>query len=90
MPLWLTRLLSSTAWRRVRWEVVWRAAKWLYTRGRDLLEKNLTKKERQELLDLMRKSRGLARNLTPKERQRVRDLVRNALLGDAKKRKKDK
>jgi len=58
---------------------VWKAARWLYTRGRDRLEKNLTEKERRELFDLMRKSRGLARNLTAKERQRLRGLVRKAI-----------
>jgi hypothetical protein len=77
-------ILRSAAWRKVRWDLVWRAAKWLYTRGRDRLEQNLSDRERQELFRVMRKSKGLARNLTAKERERFRELVRKALTGDGK------
>jgi hypothetical protein len=60
---------------------VWVAAQWLYTHGRRRLEQNLTERERRDLLDLMKKSKGRQANLTSRERDRMRRLVRQALTG---------
>ena len=84
MPPWLVELLSRVPWKKVRWDLVWNTAKWLYERGGRLLRENLTEKERRDLLELMRKSKGRAGNLTEKQRLRFRELVRKALTGKKK------
>jgi hypothetical protein len=60
--------------RRVPWTKVWAAVAWLYTFGRKYWDR-LTPKERNELLDLMRKSKGRRSNLTAKEQDRVVKLL---------------
>jgi hypothetical protein len=72
VPLWVTRVLAAA--RRVPWTKVWAAVAWLYTFGRRYWDR-LTPKERQELLDLMRKSKGRRSNLTNKEQDRVVKLL---------------
>jgi hypothetical protein len=70
-----------TALRRVPWMRVWLAAQWLYRQGRRRLEENLSERERRELLELMRKSKGRQSNLSSREQDRLRRLVRKALTG---------
>jgi len=67
----------------VRWGVVWKAAQWLISQGRDRLRQNLSDKERREFRDLMVKSKGRPSNLTDKQKGRLRDLVKQALTGAA-------
>jgi hypothetical protein len=69
------------ALRRVPWMRVWLAAQWLYRQGRRRLEQNLSERERRDLLDLMRKSKGRQSNLSSREQDRLRRLVRQALTG---------
>jgi hypothetical protein len=69
------------ALRRVPWMRVWLAAQWLYRQGRNRLERNLSERERRDLLDLMRKSKGRQSNLSSREQDRLRRLVRQALTG---------
>ena len=45
-------------WRRVPWRMVWAVAVWLVEQGRERVQRNLSKKERQELLRLVEKSKG--------------------------------
>jgi TRAP-type C4-dicarboxylate transport system substrate-binding protein len=47
---------------------------WLGTSGREYWQR-LTPKERKDLLDLMRKSRGRRSNLSKKEQDRVIELL---------------
>jgi hypothetical protein len=77
MPAWLAQLVRRWGWRRVPWRFVVQAAVWAYRFGRSRLER-LTPREREELYELLRKSRGLRSNLSGREQQRVRDLVRRA------------
>jgi hypothetical protein len=79
MPPWLLGLLARGS--RIRWVVVWRAARWLYRAGRDRLAENLSKAQRQELWELMRKSKGRRGNLSKKEQERFVALVRKAIFG---------
>jgi hypothetical protein len=73
---------SRMLWRRVSWARLWAIAVWLVKRARDRVQKNLTERERQELMDLMRKSKGRRGNLGKKEQERFRNLVRKAAVGD--------
>ena len=65
---------------RGRWLLVLRAARWLFTEGRKRLA-NLTARERGELADILRKSRGRPGNLSDRERRRLRELVVKAARG---------
>jgi hypothetical protein len=75
---------SRLFWSRIPWMRVWVISVWLVRKARDRLEKNLSSGERQELLNLMRKSKGRRRNLTGKDEDRFRSLVRKAVLGERK------
>ncbi len=70
-----------TAIRRIPWKRVWITALWLYNQGRNRLEKNLNPKERDELRDLMGRSKGMPSNLTKRQRDRFRELVSKAIRG---------
>ena len=69
------------ALRRVPWMRIWLAAQWLYRHGRRRLEQNLSERERRDLLDLIKKSKGRQANLSTREQDRMRRLVRQALRG---------
>jgi hypothetical protein len=72
---------AITALRRIPWVRVWVAAQWLYHQGRKRLEENLSARERRELLELMRRSKGRRANLSAKEQDRFRRLVRQGVTG---------
>jgi hypothetical protein len=83
MVWFLLKLLPSRmVWRRVSWARAWALAIWLYRHAMDRLERNLTERERRELFDLMRRSKGRRRNLSKKEWERFRALVRKAAVGE--------
>jgi hypothetical protein len=67
--------------RRVPWDRVRATAVMLFTEGRHRLETNLSDRERRELFELLRHSRGRARNLSTREQARTRELVRRGLTG---------
>jgi hypothetical protein len=56
-------------------------ATWLFTKGKQHLEKNLTKKEREELTKLLTSSRGRPSKLTERRRTRLRRLVYKGVTG---------
>ena len=67
-----------TAARRIPWAKVLVAAQLVYSRG-SAAAKALDTKERQALLDLVKKSQGRPSNLSERERTRVRELAGKAL-----------
>lgn len=81
MPAWLARIVTAGLWRRLPWARVLLVAHWLWTHGRDRLERNLTARERGELARLLRKSKGRRANLSERERRRVTELLRRAVTG---------
>ena len=72
---------AMTAIRRIPWKRVWVTAGWLFNQGRARLEKNLSPKERDELWDLMKHSKGVPSNLSKRQRDRFRELVTRAARG---------
>lgn len=72
-----------TAARRVPWARVLVAAQLVYRRG-SAAAKALDAKERQALLDLVKKSQGRPTNLSERERARVRELAGKALAAARK------
>jgi hypothetical protein len=72
---------ALTAIKRIPWKRVWITALWLYNQGRARLERNLNPKERDELLELMRRSKGVPSNLSNRQRARFRELVGRAVRG---------
>ncbi len=63
------------------WKRAFVVATWLFGVGRNRLEENLSKKEREELTKLMIKSKGKPSNLTQRQRTRFRRLVNKAVTG---------
>jgi hypothetical protein len=78
---WIARRVAPAAWRRVPWGIVWAAALWLVEKGRERMQRNLTQKERQELLRLVMKSKGRSSNLRKRDRARIRNIARKAFRG---------
>jgi hypothetical protein len=67
--------------RKIPWMRAWLLAQWLYKHGRSRLDRNLTERERAEMMKLGRKSKGRAANLSSRERDRFKALVRQAATG---------
>lgn len=68
----------ATAARRIPWAKVMIAAQLVYTRG-SAAARALDARERQTLVELVRKSRGRPSMLSERERARVRELAGKAL-----------
>jgi len=81
MPLWIARRAVPTVWRRVPWKMVWVIAVWLVGKGRERVEDNLTKKEQQELLRLVKKSKGRPSALPQRDRARLKNIAGKAIRG---------
>jgi hypothetical protein len=81
MAPWIIRRFTPKRWRRVPWSMVWAAAVWLLEQGRERVERNLSKKERQELVRLVQKSMGRPSNLSGRERSRLKDIAGKAIRG---------
>lgn len=77
MAFWIAR----RAWKRVPWKLVWLGAVWLVEKGRERMESSLTKRERQELIRLVKKSKGLPNTLPQRERTRLKNIAGKALRG---------
>lgn len=77
MPMWIAR----RAWKRIPWKLVWLSAVWLVEKGRERMESNLTKRERQELLRLVKKSKGRPSTLPKRDRSRLKSIAGKALRG---------
>jgi hypothetical protein len=81
MAPWIIRRFTPKRWRRVPWSMVWAAAVWLLEQGRERVERNLSKKERQELLRLVQKSKGRPANLSSRDRTRLKNIAGKAIRG---------
>jgi hypothetical protein len=81
MPFWLARKAAPRIWKRVPWKTVWMASLWLVDKGRERVERNLTKPERTELWNLMKKSQGRPGNLTQRDRTRLKHIAGKAIRG---------
>jgi hypothetical protein len=77
MPLWIVR----RTWKRVPWGMVWAVSVWLVKKGRDRVRDNLTKKEQQELLRLVGKSKGRPGTLSQRDRTRLKNIAGKAIRG---------
>lgn len=81
MPLWIARRAVPAVWRRVPWKMVWVVAVWLVEKGRERVKDNLTKKEQQELLHLVKKSKGRPSSLPQRDRTRIKNIAGKAIRG---------
>jgi len=77
MPIWIARRV----WKRIPWKMVWLVAVWLVQKGRERVESNLTKREQQELLRLVKKSKGRPNALPRRDRTRLKNIVGKAIRG---------
>lgn len=81
MPWWIARRAAPAVWRRVPWKLVWVVAVWLVEKGRERVKENLTKKEQQELLRLVTKSKGRPSALPQRDRTRIKNIAGKAIRG---------
>ena len=81
MPLWIMRRAAPALWRRVPWGLVWAVAVWLVEKGRERVKDKLTKKEQQELLRLVKKSKGRPGTLPQRDRTRLKNIAGKAIRG---------
>ena len=77
MVWWTARRI----WKRVPWGMVWAVSVWLVQKGRDRAQANLTKKEQQELIRLVKKSKGRPGSLPQRDRTRLKNIAGKALRG---------
>jgi hypothetical protein len=61
--------------------MVWAVAVWIAEKGRERIEGNLSEKERQEVLGLVRKSKGRPSALSPRDRSRLKIIAGKAIRG---------
>lgn len=81
MPFWLARRAAPHLWKRVPWKMVWAASIWLAEKGRERVEANLSKHDRTEFFNLVKKSKGRPGNLTQRDRTRMKNIVGKAIRG---------
>jgi hypothetical protein len=81
MAPWIVRRFTPKRWRGVPWSMVWAVAAWLVTKGRERVERNLSKREQQELLRLVKKSKGRPGNLGRRDRARLKNIAGKAIRG---------
>ncbi len=61
--------------------MVWAVAVWLAQKGRERAQANLTKKEQQELIRLVKKSKGRPGTLPQRDRTRLKNIAGKAIRG---------
>jgi hypothetical protein len=66
---------------RVPWDRIFFAVTWAVEAGKQRVEDNLTAKQRDELVELLKKSKGNPGNLTKRQRDRLIWLGQRAVLG---------
>lgn len=81
MPLWVARHAIPAVWKRIPWKMVWLGAVWLVQKGRERVESNLTKREQQDLLRLVKKSKGRPNTLPQRDRTRLKNIAGKAIRG---------
>jgi len=61
--------------------MIWAVCVWLVQKGRQRIEDNLTRKEQEDLLRLVKTSKGRPGSLSERDRNRLRDIARKAIRG---------
>ena len=61
--------------------MVWAVSVWLAEKGRERVRDNLTQKEQQELLRLVKKSKGRPSSLPQRDRTRLKNIAGKAIRG---------
>jgi hypothetical protein len=79
MPFWLARKAAPHLWKRVPWKMVWAASLWLVEQGRERIDRNLTKQERSDFLNLVAKSKGRPGNLSSRDKTRLKNIAGKAI-----------
>ncbi len=69
--------------RPIQWALVYEIGRDIYANARDRVRENLSQRERDELRDLIARSRGRPGRLSARERRRFTSLTRKAATGDA-------
>ena len=81
MPWWIARKAAPHVCKRVPWAKVWVVTLWLLKKGQDRIQQNLTRHEKADFWDLMKKAKGRPGNLSSREKTRVKNLVGKAIRG---------
>jgi hypothetical protein len=81
MPLWIARRAVPAVWKRIPWRMVWAVVLWLGAKGRERVERNLTRKEQQEFWRLVKKSKGRPGALPQRDRTRLKNIAGKAVRG---------
>jgi hypothetical protein len=81
MPAWIAKVAARSVWKRIPWKMVWAVSLWLVEKGKDRMRANLTKREREELVHLVLKSKGRPGNLAKRERTRIKNIAGKAIRG---------
>lgn len=61
--------------------MVWAVVLWLGAKGRERVERNLTRKEQQEFWRLVKKSKGRPGALPQRDRTRLKNIAGKAVRG---------
>ncbi|HEX2266397.1 MAG TPA: hypothetical protein VHH14_08955 [Solirubrobacterales bacterium] len=77
----MARKAAPHLWKRVPWAKVWVVTLWLVKKGQDRVEQNLSKHERTEFWNLVKKSQGRPGNLGKRDKTRIKNLVGKAIRG---------
>ncbi len=81
MPFWIAKRTAPAVWKRIPWRMVWTVVLWLGAKGRDRVQKNLTRKEQSEFWRLVKKSKGRPDNLPQRDRTRLKNIAGKAIRG---------
>lgn len=81
MVPWIAGRTGRAVWRHIPWRMVWALSVWLAQKGRQRVEDNLTQKEQQELLRLVKKSKGRPSTLSQGDRTRLKNIAGKAIRG---------
>jgi hypothetical protein len=81
MPVWIAKRATAAAWRHLPWRTVLAIAVWLARKGQERLKENLTRREREELLNLVKRSKGRPSSLPQRDRTRLKNIAGKAIRG---------
>jgi hypothetical protein len=81
MPFWIAKRAAPAVWRRIPWKMVWVVSVWLFEKGRNRVDANLTKKERSEFLNIIARSKGKPNNLPQRDKTRLKNIAGKAIRG---------
>ena len=83
MPTWIAKRAAPAVWKQIPWKMVWAVCLWLFEKGRERLDQNLTKKERSEFLNLVARSKGRPSSLADRDRTRLKNIAGKAIRGQS-------